>query len=350
MAGVRLENLRVRRLRAISHAELELSARINWIVGGNGAGKTTMLEAVFLLGRGKSFRGSRYGSLVQHGQRDARVDADVVIGDHRRRIGVTKSSEGTLWWENGVRRTGLQDVGNQVHVRVIGENAQRLIEGDPELRRWFLDWNMFHVEPGYREVFFRFRRVLAQRNAWLRSGGKGRPVWDDAYVAAAAEVTAARRSFVASINGEIREVATVCGLAGNPVVVLKPGWPEGEALGTRIDQARGGDVERGYTWYGPGRADLEIRLDGRRSLGSRGENKIIVAIVQLASQRVLAVQGVECIWLLDDLLAELAPENMSAIWAAIAGTNAQIVSTALRPPPFDGAMFHVERGRVSPLC
>jgi recombinational DNA repair ATPase RecF len=120
-------------------------------------------------------------------------------------------------------------------------------------------------------------------------------------------------------------------------------------LATRLEETRQGDVERGYTWYGPRRADLEIRLDGRRFLGSRGQNKIIVAIMQLASQRVLAVQGVECVWLLDDLVAELAPENMSAIWGAIAGTNAQIISTALRAPLYDGAMFHVERGRVSPV-
>lgn len=347
---MRLENLRVRRLRAISHAELELSEGVNWIVGGNGAGKTTLLEAVFLLARGKSFRGSRYGSLIQEGRRDAHVDSDVVLGNRRRRVGVTKSPEGTLWWENGVRRTGLQDVGNQVHVRVIGENAQRLVEGDPELRRWFLDWNMFHVEPGYRELFSRFRRVLAQRNAWLRAGGKGRPVWDDSYVAAAEAVTGARRAFVVSMNDAIREVGPVCGLAGDLVVGFKRGWSEGQPLATHLEETRQGDVERGYTWYGPGRADLDIRLDGRHSLCSRGQNKIIVAVLQLASQRVLALQGVECVWLLDDLVAELAPENMSSIWGAIAGTNAQILSTALRAPPFDGAMFHVERGRVSAVA
>lgn len=274
------------------------------------------------------------------------MHADVVEVERRRRIGIRQSSEGTSWSENGVRRSGLDDLGVRVHVRVIGENAQRLVEGDPELRRWFLDWNLFHVEPGYRAVFSNFRRLLAQRNAWLRGGGAGRPIWDEAYVAAAEALTDARRSYVDALAAVTGEISKDCGLREPLVVDLNPGWPPGESLGARLDQTRAGDALRGYTWFGPARADLELRVNGRRTLGSRGENKTLVAVLQLAAQRVWGERGVECLWLLDDLIAELSAESMDAIWAAIVGTGAQVVATSLRSPPFSGTMFHVERGRV----
>lgn len=346
MAGVWLENLEVQRVRQISRADLELSRGVNWIIGGNGAGKTTLLESVFLLGRGKSFRGSRYGGLVQRGQRDALVHADVVEIERRRRIGIRQSTEGTRWSENGARRSGLDDLGVRVHVRVIGENAQRLVEGDPELRRWFLDWNLFHVEPRYRAVFSGFRRVLGQRNAWLRAGGAGRAIWDDAYVAAAESLTDARRSFVDAMAAVTRDLSGACGLDESLSVDLNPGWPVGESLAGRLDQTRAGDISRGYTWYGPARADLELRVNGRGTLGSRGENKTIVAVLQLAANKVWNERGIECVWLLDDLISELSAERMGAIWAAVVGTGAQVVATSLRPPPYAGTMFHVERGQV----
>ncbi|MCU0832846.1 MAG: DNA replication and repair protein RecF [Chromatiaceae bacterium] len=345
---MRLENLKAQRLRAISEAELSLSPGVNWIVGGNAAGKTTLLEAVFLLGRGKSFRGARYGGLVQHGHEEAWIEADVVHGLRRRRIGVKKSREGTVWWENGVRRCGVDDLGVRVHVRMIGENAQRLVEGDPGLRRWFVDWNLFHVEPGYGELLSDFRRALGQRNAWLQEGGRGRPVWDAPYVAAAEALSRARRSFVEALAGAIGNLPSQCGLGAVLVADLSQGWPCGESLAARLEQALPSDVARGYTWYGPARADLSVRLEGRRALGSRGENKMTVAVLQLAAQRIWAEKGIECVWLIDDLASELSREGTAALWDSITRSGSQVLATALEPPAFPGAVFHVKRGRVLP--
>lgn len=345
---MRLNSLQVLRLRGVSDANLSLSEGVNWIVGGNAAGKTTLLEAVFLLGRGKSFRGSRYGGLVQRGRRDAQVYADVVVGGRGRRIGVIKTSDGVHWWENGVRRGSLDDLGLRVNVRVIGENAQRLVEGDPDLRRRFLDWNVFHVEPGYRETYARFRRILAQRNAWLRLGGRGSALWDTAYSTVAEEVTRQRRSFVSAMAEGFGEISAACGLGQEVSVEFTRGWPEGEGLISCLQRTKPADVERGYTWYGPGRGDLVVRVDGCAAVGSRGQNKIAVAALQLAAQRVWTQAGMECVWLLDDLGAELSGASLRRVWSVITGSDAQVLATAVEPPPFGGAMFHVERGKVLP--
>lgn len=346
---MRLNSLQVLRLRGISDADLSLSEGINWIVGENGAGKTTLLEAVFLLGRGKSFRGSRYGGLVQRGRRDAQVYADVFVGGRTRQIGVVKTSDGIHWWENGVCRASLGDLGLRLNVRVIGENAQRLVEGDPDLRRRFLDWNVFHVEPGYRETYARFRRILAQRNAWLRLGGTGSALWDSAYATVAEELTRRRRSFVSAMAEGIEEISAACGLGEQVSVELTPGWPKGERLMSCLERTRLADVERGYTWYGPGRADLVVRVDGCAAVGSRGQSKIAVAVLQIAAQRVWMQEGIECVWLLDDLGAELSETGLRRVWSVITGSGAQVIATALQRPPFGGAMFHVERGKVLPV-
>lgn len=346
---MRLEYLQVERVRGIGQAELEPAGQVNWIVGGNAAGKTTLLEAIFLLSRGKGFRGARYGSLIQRGQQDAQVVSDIVENDRRRRIGVWKSTEGAVWSENGVRRLGPHDLGMPVHVRVIGENAQRLVEGDPELRRWYLDWNLFHVEPTYRETYDRFRRVHAQRNAWLRAGPVGKPVWDREYVELSLAVTQVRRTFVLSLDSELRSLVLATGFHQGVGLRLNAGWPGEESLADKLGQSLAGDRERGYTWYGPGRADMEIRLDGLRTLGSRGENKLIVAMLQVAAQRVWGRRGLDCVWLLDDFGSELAASRMIGAWREILSLGGQVFATALEQPPYEGKVFHVEQGVIRDL-
>ncbi len=194
---VRIDRLRVSGLRNLQAVDLAFPDGTIWLVGPNGAGKTSVLEAVYVLSRGSSFRGRRHGPLTSRGAVCARLEAHLQDGDQ-------------CWerrWSSAERRQA-QSTGPGFLVRLVGSSMHTLLEGDPTLRRRFVDWNVFHVEPQFGGLRQRFRRAAAQRNAWLKAGGNGRPVWDQDYAAVLSQVAEFRQRFVEALSIAFVEVAS----------------------------------------------------------------------------------------------------------------------------------------------
>jgi DNA replication and repair protein RecF len=218
-----------------------------------------------------------------------------------------------------------------------------------------LDWNLFHVEQSYGSALKRFRRVLQQRNAWLKAGGGGRPVWDDLFLECSDEITSARFRYVENLEREMIDACSGLGVRVQPMAIrLDQGWPSHTRLADLLRNHRTKDVERGYTFHGPSRADLVIKGQGAGRLGSRGQLKLAVCIVQIAADRVAKARSLRnSIWLLDDFAAELDGDMQRALLDLISATESQIFGTAIR---FDQAqfgeadretrVFHVERGHL----
>jgi DNA replication and repair protein RecF len=351
-----LETLEISRLRNISRLFLQPDGRFNWITGGNGAGKTTLLEAIYLLARGRSFRGAKHGNIVQVGQPDARIAGRFNFGEGRFvRIDFSRnrSLSTGVTNTNGVVWTGAQE---RPPVRVVGENAQRLLESGPEIRRLFLDWNLFHVEQSYGPALKRFRRILQQRNAWLKAGGAGCPVWDEPFLETSEEVTAARSRYVESLQQEMTKVCSESAGRVTPMAVrLDQGWPPRLPLADALRTFRAKDVERGYTFYGPSRADLVIDGMGVGRLGSRGQLKLAVCMVQIAADRLAKARGLPgSIWLLDDFPAELDSDAQRCLLRLFSRCKSQIFGTAIQfnhallgGAEGGGRVFHVERGQLA---
>ena len=138
---------------------------------------SNFLEGIFLLSRGRTFRGSRYGKLIKSGTQLLRVRGRIRTEGGKVTVDYERSNKGSAMYENGKTVSRLRDMEGRFQVRVIGENAQHHLEGAPEIRRRFLDWNLFHVEPRYIDEAARFQRVCQQRNHWLRQGARGSAVW-----------------------------------------------------------------------------------------------------------------------------------------------------------------------------
>ena len=167
--------LRIAHLRCIRFADLRLASGLVWVSGGNGAGKTTLLEAVYLLDRGRTFRGRRSGPVTTRGEGRTAVTGGIRDGERIRQY--RWSSE-----------TGKSDGPGTAGCRFVGASSFSIVDGDPALRRRFLDWSLFHVEPEARGHWAVLQRLQRQRNAWLAAGGIGRAVWDAPYADALAQV------------------------------------------------------------------------------------------------------------------------------------------------------------------
>ena len=166
-----LAELRIEDLRCIESAALEFSPELNLIAGENGAGKTSILEAIFLLGRGRSFRTRSSERLIRHGQAKLTVYGRTDDSPSRQAGIEIAADGGTRARINGERRSiRLLELSAVVAVQAIDPEIHKLVDQGPERRRRWLDWLVFHVEPSFGVHWARYNRALKQRNAALRSG------------------------------------------------------------------------------------------------------------------------------------------------------------------------------------
>jgi DNA replication and repair protein RecF len=345
---LRLERLVVRQFRNLPEVELGLGAGVNWIVGENGAGKTALLEAVYCLSRGRTFRGRRHGPLVMRGR--SRAD---IVGWQGSAFGPQRIE----WSSEGAGSAGRTSgsAGRDLRIRLICDATPALVEGDPGLRRRFIDWNVSLWDRRALERSAGYRRLAAQRNAWLRSGAPDPGVWDAPYADALAAVMDARERFFEAMARAFRAVTREAGWFDD----LELEWQgidlNRDRLLTRLGEMRGSDRERGFTFLGASRCDFCLRQGASRWAGSRGQAKAVGCLMQLAAERVVGdVCGAGPVWLVDDLDAELSPAWAERVLELLRSDESQILVTALpgKAGPGRGTLaedmvFHVEHGQVS---
>ncbi len=346
-----LELVRIENFRCIEQAELGLSKHRNYVFGQNGAGKTSLLEAIYLLGRGRSFRTRQNKRLIRHGQEGLTVYGESTVTAHRHRLGVKLSAAGLETRLDGSSAVGIAELARTLPVHVIEPTSHQLIEGGPSKRRRFLDWGVFHVEQGFLEAWRRYRRVLGQRNAALKQG-QGTAAWDTAFVEAGAAVDGARSRYFDHLGPVVAEIGAT--LTGRRLVLsYRRGWSAGLSLAEALRASQQRDRGLGATQVGPHRADLGIVMDdhGVREEASRGQQKLVAAALILSQVRVFAGEhGDGGVLLVDDPAAELDSEAFSSLMRVLESLPAQLIltglSTAALPPDAGFPVFHVERGQV----
>ena len=349
-----LSRVRITALRCLSEVDLDLHPERNYVFGPNGAGKTSLLEGVFVLGRGRSFRTRQIRRLVQHGRDGFAVFGEVDADGVPRRIGVAYRAGRLEKKIDGEVAKGMAELAALLPVHAIDPSMHALVEGGPSERRRFLDWGVFHVEPGYLESWKRYRRVLSQRNAALKRGAGADELqpWSDALAEAAVLVDESRRRYLERLGPFAGDFGRR--LLDRPLTVdYRRGWAADAALGEVLAEDLVRDRQYGSTEGGPHRAELVLRLDERRvqDEASRGQQKLTAAALVLAQ---VAVESVDrpgrSVLVVDDPSAELDRDSLGRLLAALAEVRAQLILTALAPAslPFQSGfpVFHVERGAV----
>lgn len=351
-----LQLLNITNLRSIGGAELQPAPGINLVTGGNGSGKTTFLEAVYLLAMGRSFRHREVAPLTRDGESLLRlftVFTERSGGLHR--LGMERSS-GQQW---EVRLDGQQarrrsEILALLPIQWIGPDPQSLVVGTPDGRRAFLDAGLFHVEHGYLETLHNFNRALEQRNAMLRSGDSGASIWDTQLAEYGERLHGWRDSYVADLVDHSRAILEEWHQPFTLEFAYQRGWPAGKGLAEALKAAMPLDRTRRFTTVGPQRADLVIRSGAQRSGKklSRGQLKMLATALHFAQSRLTNERrGDAGVLLFDDLPAELDLENRDRVIGEISSLFRQSFVAALTTGdlPLAGnvaEVFHVEHGAV----
>jgi DNA replication and repair protein RecF len=352
-----ISRLEVGDLRILRSVAISPCRGLNLIVGSNGTGKTSVLEGVYLLGSGRSFRTRHLSALIRRGVGGFRVFGEVV-GDGGRSValGLARSGEGMEGRVGGRRVARSSDLARELAVALVRPESHRLVGGGPGERRRLLDWGLFHVEPAYHGVLQRYGRGLRQRNAALRSSRRTGSVraWDGELAETGEQVSVWRAGYVERLGPFLMGQGQR--LLGMHVSVrYRRGWSEGMSLGEALERNLPVDRERGATSAGPQRADVLLQVDGLpvEEALSRGQAKLLVGAVVLSQCGLVAEEaGVHPVVLVDDLAAELDERNRHRFLENLAelGNQAFVTSVTgelgVKEVGSEKRTFHVEQGSV----
>jgi DNA replication and repair protein RecF len=354
-----LAKLDVFNVRNIETASLEPSPRLNFILGRNGSGKTSLLEAIHILGRARSFRCTQAGQVIRFQQ-----DELTVAGKVRQEANLPPVPVGVRLGRRkreivlaGAKLQTSAELIRAFPVLLIQPASSGLLDGAPKARRQFLDWGAFHLDSGFLEHWRGYARALDQRNALLRSGSvKGVEIWNHELSRYGTIVALARAAYAERL---LPYFHTASGhfLGAMPFELrASAGWNEGKTLEEVLKDEIAQDLRDGYTHAGPHKGDFSVFSTGRSAKNylSRGQMKLLVFALLLAQahllEETLGNQG--CV-LIDDLASELDQDNRGRLLQFLCARRAQFFVTATDPRLLeqasleDAAMFHVEHGRLA---
>ena len=357
-----LLRLSVTALRNLQTVTLFPSPQINILSGANGSGKTSLLEAIHMLGLARSFRSTRLQPVIQHEQDALTVFGELNTCAGTRSLGVSRSRHDDFNIRiDGQTVSSAAQLAQTLPLQLINPDSFRLLEGSPRVRRQFLDWGVFHVEPRFLGAWQRLQRALRQRNSWLRRGTIDRAAeaaWTHELVLASAEIDAYRRSYIQALKPLFEAALSRLLELQDLQLSYYRGWDKERELGEVLSASLLRDQQLGHTQAGPQRADLRLRVGAFSAVDvlSRGQQKLVVCALKIAQGHLINQhRSGECVYLVDDLPSELDAQHRQALCSLLEDLNCQVFVTCVDSKILAECwhantpvtMFHVEHGSIT---
>ena len=354
-----LTRLLIKDFRNIEQADLALAPGFNFLVGANGSGKTSVLEAIYTLGHGRAFRSLQAGRVIRHDQAAFVLHGRLEGQEREFSVGLSKNRAG----ESKVRIDGsdghkVAELAQLLPMQLITPEGFTLLNGGPKYRRAYVDWGCFHNTPGFFNAWSNLRRLLKQRNAALRQVTRYSQIrpWDQELVPLAEQISQWRADYSAAISAEIvttcAQFLPECDLRFS----FQRGWDKESDYAELLERNFERDRALTYTASGPHKADFRIRAEGTpvEDLLSRGQLKLLMCALRLAQGEFLTRQsGRRCVYLIDDFASELDDSRRRLLAERLKATQAQVFVSAISSEHVidmtdeKGKMFRVEQGKIA---
>ena len=353
-----LVSLEVSQFRNLHAVTLNPNSGLNLIVGDNAAGKTSLLECIFYLSYGRSFRNSLAKHLISYNQDFFRLICN--LDDNMTRIGLERHLKDQVIRINRKPVSRISELSALLPVLVLHPDSHQLISAGPENRRQFMDWGVFHVEHHFLHSWKKYKTALSQRNAALRMGQTDKlcSLWNTELVEHARIIETSRLKYLESIQEITNELALELFPEHSVQLNYKRGWPSEIEYEDYLTINLSKDREKGFTQSGPHRADVKILVDGQtaQSSISRGQQKKLVTLLKIAQLMLFSQSSSnKCVLLFDDLPAELDMNNQNKIMLILSKLNIQLFITAIDAQQIDcqywkqHKVFHVEQGEIKEI-
>lgn len=353
-----LNRLIIENVRSVSKAELSFSNSLNVIFGGNGEGKTSLLEAIHILSLGRSFRTRHSSNVISHGKDHLTVGGNCSdLSNTKHTIGVRLSKKQSLYKIDRQRAKSISQLSSEFPVVVFTPDTPNYFLQQSTFRRAYLDWGCFQASPSFLLHWQNYTRILKQRNAALRARQARSliQVWDEPLASASEIITMEREKYLGTIQSYLEEGSAELSLEFEFDLVFRKGAGE-KGLKSKLTESIDSDSKRGFTQYGCHRDDFVIRLNKKPLVhqGSRGQIKICAfALILLQVKVARLLSDKEVVFLLDDLASEFDSAHFKKTLEAGLKTGSQLFISSVQPfeagdfPKIDSKMFHVKQGVIS---
>ena len=352
-----LQRVQVSDFRCLHSAELDLDPHFTLVSGPNASGKTSVLEALYVLGRGRSFRTRRLENLIRSGTGAFIVFGEALIAARRIGMGVEGSTQGVRAKIAGQRVASLAELAAALPVQIIDPEVHRLIEEGPSRRRRFLDWGVFHVEHEFVHRWQKYQQVLKQRNAALKARLPAPVVaaWDVDLVRWGNHIHDARERYIEVLTPRAADLVKRL-LDLDLSLSYRSGWARDLSFEEALKNSGHPDQEMGSTQVGPQRAEIVIRLNGSpvKDRISRGQQKLLAAALLMAQLTLIPKDGpsdAKPTLLLDDPAAELDSDRLLGLIREVSRQAVQLVVTSLTAEfsafGSPGQRYVIDGGRIT---
>lgn len=346
-------------VRNIHSATLQPSPMMNFVVGANGSGKSALLEAIFILGRARSFRTHHIKQAIAFNQSELIVSAQTRDRTSTHALGIRvdgKQCDIRVNQENGQKA----DLAYTFPVQLIHPKSYRLLDAGPQLRREFIDWGAFNDNRNFLMQWRMFSKALQQRNAVLKSRQiRQLDAWDAELVRYGNQIDTFRRRYMAALQPMFIELVDYfLGIAQNELR-FDGGWHRELTLEQALKNDRDRDLRYGFTHSGPHRADFLAYHQNRlaKDYLSRGQQKLMMLALMLAQVALINQSSPrDCCILIDDLASELDTVNTVKLLKYLDNLKGQVFMTGTDLTAFGNLnelnnykVFHVEQGRIQIL-
>ena len=355
-----LISLEIQNIRIYERARFTPDPQLNLIVGDNASGKTSLLEAIYLLGLGRSFRTNQIEQLQKRDGHGLSVHGGVGEpgAQSHNQLGFVHGEQGRRATINGLAQKQISALAQHLPLQAISPDTHYEFRNSARHRRGVLDWGLFHVEPDFLGLWSRYQRILQQRNAALKTAApaKSRHVWDEELASTGEELHAKRSALITRLKTDYQFCCQeLLGPGYQGSLIFDSGWAEGKSLAESLGQDAARDLARGFTHSGPHRADLRVELYSQTAPldASHGQYKLLVIALRLAQIRNFIESGKRhCCLLIDDLAAELDSEHRARLTLFLSRLPVQIFVTATEATQIERRTwpshkaFHVEQGTI----
>ena len=320
--------------------KLQFHENVNIFLGDNAQGKTNLLEGIYISAFGRSFRFGNDSEMIRFGEKNCyvkttasragrEISVEAAIGENEKGIKL-----------NGVKIRKTSELLENILIVVFSPEDLKIVKGDPEKRRRFMDRELCQIRPSYYSDLSSYKRILAQRNALLKErSAKDEDfyVWDSKLSFYGARLIIKRAAFAEKINRISKTIhENITDGKENLAVAYDPSVFSGETTEEvflkALSENRKNDTYKGNTEKGPHKDDLKISVNGVdiRKYGSQGQQRTAALSLKLAELGIIKEEtGEEAVLLLDDVLSELDAKRQRFLINSLSGVQLFITATEI---------------------
>ncbi len=327
-----ISNLRLQNFRNISYQSFEFNSEINFIIGKNGSGKTSILESIYYLSHSRSFRSSQLNRIISHNS-DEFIVFSKVVNREEMIISLSRKKGGNnISKLNQEIQKNHTTITKSLPIQLMNPEAFMIINSGAQQRCKILDWGAFYLDKTFLKIWQQTKFLVKQRNSALKQNyPKVYICGVDSKLQEFADILDSKRqAYFDKLKPKVLEILSYFNSDINLDITYYKGWNQNKELLQVLSESYDHDNKYKTTSQGPHKADIIMTTNNKpvQDTFSRGQQKLLICAIKLAQGQIHNSENTnKCIYLLDDITSELDSNHVSILFDYLKELNSQVFIT-----------------------